>query len=268
MTVVVIFAGIVLLMIYRFYADIRDVYQEVHRAAAPLKTRMLSVPQQYKDILQKYFRYYLHLSPADKVKFERNVCTFIYGKHFIPRGIPAVPVELQVLIAACAVQLTFGLSHVYLRHFRRILVYRDDYFSSITKQYHKGEVNPRFGMIVLSWQSFVEGYINSTDARNLGLHEMAHALRLENIIRNEEYQFFDDELLKQLDDYCHRICYSEEELNDTFFRPYACTNVHEFFAVSVENFFERSEQFKSELPELYSIMVRLLNQDPMALKAG
>ncbi len=35
-----------------------------------------------------------------------------------------------------------------------------------------------------------------------------------------------------------------------------------FFAVAVENFFERSEQFKVEIPELYSVLTKLLNQDP------
>jgi Mlc titration factor MtfA (ptsG expression regulator) len=50
--------------------------------------------------------------------------------------------------------------------------------------------------------------------------------------------------------------------SDTFFRPYACANEHEFFSVAVENFFERSHDFKSVMPELYLIMTRLLNQDP------
>lgn len=53
--------------------------------------------------------------------------------------------------------------------------------------------------------------------------------------------------------------------DDKFFRVYAFRNTHEFFAVVVENFFERSEQFRIEYPELYAIIVRLLNQDPIIL---
>ncbi|MFZ6013111.1 MAG: zinc-dependent peptidase [Bacteroidota bacterium] len=59
------------------------------------------------------------------------------------------------------------------------------------------------------------------------------------------------------------MCNTDYDPADNFFRPYACTNVHEFFAVSVENFFERPAQFKNELPELYDILTQLLKQDPL-----
>jgi MtfA peptidase len=39
-------------------------------------------------------------------------------------------------------------------------------------------------------------------------------------------------------------------------------NEHEFFAVAVENFFERPQEFKNAIPELYAILIKLLNQDP------
>jgi Mlc titration factor MtfA (ptsG expression regulator) len=143
-------------------------------------------------------------------------------------------------------------------------VYPNDYYSSITKRFHKGEVNPRFGIIVLSWQSFVDGFIYPTDSVNLGLHEMAHALRLENMIRNEEYQFFDETLVAQFDEYAHNLCHVVN-WEETFFRPYACANEHEFFAVAVENFFERSREFKTAMPDLYMILSKLLNQDPTSL---
>ena len=112
---------------------------------------------------------------------------------------------------------------------------------------------------------FVESYIKPKDSLNLGLHEMAHALRLENIIRRGEYKFFDDNLIKKLDEYARRVCRNLHEYGN-FFRPYACTNEHEFFSVAIENFFERSAAFKMQIPELYAILTRLLGQDPLKLK--
>jgi len=47
-------------------------------------------------------------------------------------------------------------------------------------------------------------------------------------------------------------------------RAYAATNQEEFFAVAVEYFFERSIEFREQLPELYSVMSGLLDQDPAA----
>jgi MtfA peptidase len=255
--------------IYFLYRkDLKEGIDYADKKAAPIKTRLLPVPQRFRDILLKYFPFYQKLSPSNKSIFEKKLVRFLYSKRFIPRNVAEVTIEAKVLISASAVQLTFGLPNVYLEHFHTILVYPNDYYSSITKRFHKGEVNPLFGMIVISWQSFVDGYIYPTDSFNLGLHEMAHALRLENIIRNEEYNFFDEDLMEKLDSFAHSYCNMPEQKGSNFIRAYACTNVHEFFSVSVENFFERPAAFKAELPELYNILVKLLNQDPGQLTSS
>lgn len=263
-----ILSGVIIVIVFFYREELGQGYSYAGRQTAPVRTLVLPVPQRYREILQKYFPYYQALSADNKSKFEKKVVRFIYGKQFIPRQVDEVTVEAKVLIAASAVQLTFGLPNVYLNFFRRILVYPNDYYSSITKRFHKGEVNPRFGIIVLSWQSFVDGYIQPNDSKNLGLHEMAHALRFENLIRSEDYPPFEAELLQQFDDYAHRVCNDPEFATQTFFRPYACTDEHEFFSVAVENFFERSELFRAEMPELYGILVQLLGQDPINLKVA
>ena len=258
--------AIVIILILRHRKRISYGYRYASRAAAPMKTYILPTPQLYRDILAKYFSYYQTLSPQNKSRFELKLMNFIYGKIFIPRGdIPEVTVEAKVLIAASAVQLTFGLPHVYLRHFSRILVYRNNYYSSLTKRFHKGEVNPRLGVIVLSWQAFIDGYINQTDSINLGLHEMAHALRLEHFLRNPVDPLMDSSTLEKFDYWAAKLC-TDNGVHNNFFRPYACVNADEFFSVAVENFFERPEAFKQNLPELYTIMTRLLNQDPILLR--
>lgn len=42
-------------------------------------------------------------------------------------------------------------------------------------------------------------------------------------------------------------------------------NIEEFFAVAVENFFERPALFKQAQPELYIILAQLFKQDPIKL---
>ena len=216
-----------------------------------------------RKILNKYFSYYKKLPIDEKNKFEQKVQYFIYIKEFIPRKIPRVTEEMKVLIAACAVQLTFGYPKVFLAHFKRILVYPDNYYSTINNTHHKGEVNPRLRAIVLSWKSFVEGYIDLTDGRNLGLHEMAHALRLENNIFNGEHEFLDKHALEEW----HQLATEEikriEIGESRMFRDYAGTNQEEFFSVAVENFFERPEKFKTQMPKLYQNLTLLLRQHPV-----
>ncbi len=216
----------------------------------------------YKAPIEKYLPYYRKLSLPDKVIFEKRVQKFINQKQFIPRGMDRVTDEMKALIAGVAIQLTFGHPSIYFAHFKKILVYPDNYYSEISKRYHKGEVNVG-GLIVLSWKNFVEGFIHDNDGRNLGLHEMAHALRLENAVTNEEFSFLDDDLLKTWTD----LCYQEiEKINNgesAFFRAYAATNSQEFFAVAVENFFERPKEFSAERPKLYDTLAKMLNQDPL-----
>jgi len=262
MQTVVVVVVIVAVGLIRYSRQLKNGYHYVDRQAAPVKVKVLPVPQVYRDVLQKYFKFYQALAPAAQTVFEQKVTLFIYGKQFIPRSIDEVTIEAKVLIAASAVQLTFGLPDYPLRHFNKILVYPNDYYSRITRRFHKGEVNPMFGIIVLSWQSFVDGYIEPHDAFNLGLHEMAHALRLETLMRKTA-TILDEDVFDEFDEHADRVCLQMETAASNVIRPYACRNKHEFFSVAVENFFERPAELFAELPEVYTILTRILRQDPL-----
>jgi len=152
------------------------VYANYLVAANPLIRRYIPsflflrrIEKKYKQSLVKYSSFYNYLSEKDKISFEKRVQKFIDLKQFTPRaGIKEVTPEMKAMIAATAIQLTFGYPNVYFKHFKRILIYPDNYYSTITRAYHKGEVNIR-GIIVLSWKSFHDGFINPTDGINLDL---------------------------------------------------------------------------------------------------
>jgi MtfA peptidase len=219
-------------------------------------------PLKYKKILIAYFAFYNNLDESEKRKFENKLLIFLAGKTFIPRKIPEVTDEMRVLISACAVQLTFALPDITLKHFERILIYPDDYYSTINKTYHKGEVNPAHKLIVISWKAFLEGYITPNDSRNLGIHEMAHALHLENIIRNGEHDFFNKKVLDAFDAMALDACNSHSHPAREVFRNSAFNDSHEFFAVAVEHFFENPDELLQKLPELYTMLAALLKQSP------
>jgi len=221
---------------------------------------------EYQQILAGNFPYYQRLSAQHKKRFEARVQAFIDYKQFIPRNLPAVTAEMKVLIAATAVQITYGLPHIVLQHFSKILIYPDDYYSSINETYHRGEVNPRFGIIVLSWRSFIEGYLNPNDGINLGLHEMAHALHFENAIFNGEANFLEQEVLTLWNQLAQTEINDMIEGRSKFFRAYAASNVWEFFAVAKETFFERTQVMKQAKPELFYCLIRLLKQDPLEIQ--
>lgn len=217
-----------------------------------------------KAPLEKYLRFYQMLPPVEKVQFEKRVQNFIGEKQFIGRGIDIVTDEMKALIAGTAIQLTYGHPSIYFSHFKKILIYPDTYYSQISHTYHKGEVNAG-GIIVLSWTNFVEGFINNDDGVNLGLHEMAHALKLENAISAEENGFIDDNQLDRWARLSSEEIAKAERGESNFFRAYAHVDSQEFFAVAVENFFERPQKFYDWNPELYNTLAAMLRLDTLKM---
>ena len=48
----------------------------------------------------------------------------------------------------------------------------------------------------------------------------------------------------------------------SYLRGYAFSNIQEFWAVSIEAFFENPKELKYYLPDLYRALCNVLNQDP------
>jgi MtfA peptidase len=217
----------------------------------------------YKPYLKQFFPFYNRLNDKDQLLFENRVQKFINLKEFIPRGgLAKVTPMMKVFIAGSAIQLTFGYPSIYFRHFRRILIYPDDYYSRITQRYHKGEVN-RGGIIVVSWSNLRQGFEDHTDGKHLGLHEMAHALRLINVISNNEYGLYNRKVMKEFDAEAHKEMEKIAAGNgSSIFRSYGAVHIEEFFAVAVEMFFEMPEQFRNYNELLYNLMAKVLKIDP------
>lgn len=216
------------------------------------------------QILESKFPYYSRLSDVHKKEFCKKLEMVLTTKEFIGRGgIHVVSQEMELLIGATIVMVTFGWKKLKLPHFRRILIYPNVYYSSISKSYHKGEVNPKLGLIVVSWSSFLEGMSNEKDGLNLGVHEIAHALKLENLIKsNGESDFFNPDTYREYNVFARKELEILSTDSPSFFRAAGGINEHEFFAVAVENFFERPHEFFNYNPDLYGAIVRLLRQDP------
>jgi Mlc titration factor MtfA (ptsG expression regulator) len=215
-------------------------------------------------ILDAQVPYFRRLTIQQQRKFAKRVRDFMDDKDFVGRGMP-ITTEMKVLISATAVQITFGLPHTILLHFRKVYVYPDS-FHSRNGAHHKGEVNPGMRAIVLSWKHFKDGSDDPTDGVHLGLHEMAHALWLEDDIPNYESGFLNQTAKKNWTAAASAFVGESERCKLSIFRNYGCTNTEEFFAVAVEHFFEKPEEFSTKEGELYSRMVELLGQDPYMLQ--
>jgi MtfA peptidase len=222
----------------------------------------LLIRARLEPLLRRYSSYYSRLTD-NRSEFKRSVWEFIRQNEFIPREDLKIKLPLKVIIASHAVQLSFRLSDNAYDYYDKIIVYKDYYLSRLTNRFHKAEVNPGLKVIVFSVKGIFESLKREDDGLNVLLHEFAHALWLEQLLMHREYEVFDKQHFEDI-----RLMIGSEinkHANDEthFFRKYAFANEAEFFAVAVENFFERSEQFRNRMPELYESLVDLFNQDPL-----
>ncbi|MGZ4035028.1 MAG: zinc-dependent peptidase, partial [Bacteroidia bacterium] len=217
-----------------------------------------------ENILTQKFSYYQNLDESEKKRFVKRTKEFIKIKEFYPSGGMEITDEMIILISASAIQLTFGLNEYLLDSFSKIFIYPKEYYSKYDKLYHKGEANLN-GVIAFSWQHFVEGYDNLKDNLNLGLHEMAHALRFDKFKNESADSFFSSYFEKW-----HMVSKDEflrlKDGKPSFFREYGGTNINEFFSVCVECFFESPLEFSKVQPEIFKHMSILLNQNPLTCK--
>lgn len=232
-----------------------------------LRFRFYYAPIFHRFINHKY-DYYSKLSWPMKMKFLRTMRdNYTYFK-FIPRDKIKITRAMKAIISCAAAQLVLFLPSEGLSYYTKIIVYPDYYNSRITHKRHKGEVNPGMRLIVFSWRGIAEGLKDKEDGINLLLHEFAHALWLEHKIMGHSYTVLDDALITRFENYAEAEMAQLAANEEHFFRKYAFQNIEEFFAVAVENFFERSLKFQQAQPELYRILAALFNQDPITLHAS
>jgi len=232
-----------------------------------LRFRFYYAPIFHRFINHKY-AYYSALPWPVKMKFLRTMRDNYTYFEFISRDKTRITRAMKAIISCAAAQLVLFLPSEGLSYFRKIIVYADYYDSIITHRRHKGEVNPGLRIIVFSWRGIAEGMKDKEDGINLLLHEFAHALWLEHKIMGHSYTVLDAELIAEFETYAEKEMTHLAANEEHFFRKYAFQNIEEFFAVAVENFFERSAKFQQAQPELYRILVALFKQDPISLHAS
>ncbi len=216
----------------------------------------------YHSIVSRYLRYYNRLSHEEQHRFLFRTFLFRKSKRFHYIEVNEA-MEMPVLISAVAIQLTFGLEKYYLNYFKDIYVLKDDYHYGFYSRPFQGHVD--HSGIYLSWDNFLKGVNGLSPNCNVGLHEMGHALAYVNFItQTEEDKHFKKEF-KNFSKVARPIFESMQTGAKNILGDYAGTNYHEFWAVSVEVFFENPIRMRHELPALYAAMSNLLKQDPIVV---
>lgn len=222
---------------------------------------LLHTVMEYSRIISQFIPYFTTLSSSEKQRFIKRTWYFRNSKIFHYIGLEEKS-EIPVLVSAAAVQLTFGLRRYKLGYFKHIYIMPDAYQFEKPGDLYIGHVSPKG--IYLSWKHFLQGYENAADNVNVAIHEMAHALEYNNFMDHADadpkfradFQLFPVVYGPAI---AHMIT-----TRRSYLRSYAYTNIREFWAVSVESFFENPAALKSAMPELYYVICEILKQDPLA----
>ena len=206
---------------------------------------------------------YHRFTPEEKKDFLKRFAWFKSKKPFVFYGGIVNQEQIKAYVSASAALVTMGFKdYRFENSISRVIVYPDTYYSRIGRNHHIGEFNPNLKVLVFSATDLEKGFKIPNDNRNLGIHEIAHALMFETRKKTSwEAKRFKVGLARI------KKIYEQEEFQkklaeSTYFRAYGKTNFYEFFAVITENFYETPSAMAKNHPDLFITLTRMLNFVP------
>jgi MtfA peptidase len=239
-------------------------------------------PSDWLDIIKRRVALFPRLSKTDQAELLGHIQVFLAEKRFEGCAGLEINDEIRVTIAAQACLLLLHRRTDYFPRLLTILVYRSTYL--VEEQRHiegpiweegkmsrLGETGRTMGSMVLAWDAVRSGADDPSDGKNVVLHEFAHQLDYENdpadgapTLPTHEQQLSWCEVMTTE---FASLRAADDTGIPTLLDTYGATNPAEFFAVSVEAFFERPAALSSKHPRLYAELRCYFNQNPIEYSA-
>lgn len=239
---------------------IKYVFTKDHYDLYRIKRKYRIQEDELEAFLESKFRYFKNLSAEGRRKCMARMWKVFHDSEFVGYQGVEITDEIKYCVIFSKIQLTYGLNLFQFDKFKKFILYPESFYSKFFETELKG-LTSGSGFITLSWKDFEHGYLVHNDKFNLGLHEMAHALRLELDSRNIPGKM--RKYSNKFDRHAIREMNLLERGAPDVLRDYAMTNDEEFFAVCVEYFFEVPDLLRDLKPEIYTSLRLMLNQDPL-----
>jgi MtfA peptidase len=236
-------------------------------------------PERFRELILRRVPCATLLSEQELSKLEALVRIFNSEKSFEAAGGLELSEEMRVIIAARACLLLLEraqLDSPLYPGLDTIIVYPSTYSARVQEregyvvvegeQARLGESWTR-GVVVLSWDAVQAADESPSDGHDVVLHEFAHQLDAEDgemdgtpeLGALERYAVWSKvagaEYAALVDDV--------ERHRQPSIDPYGATNAPEFFAVVVEQFFEKPRQLSTRHPALYRELAGFFRFDPV-----
>jgi MtfA peptidase len=235
-------------------------------------------PKKWLTLIQRHIVFFRRLSASDRGELLGHIQVFLAEKRFEGCSGFAITDEVRVTIAAQACLLLLHRRTDYFPNLLTILVYPLSYMVEERRQigehlweegtvHRLGETGRRMGSLVLSWGAVKQGAADPSDGKNVVLHEFAHQLDFENDavdgvpgLATREQQLAWAAVMRS--EYAS-LRAADESGVPTLLDTYGATDPAEFFAVSVEAFFEQPHALRAHHPKLYAELRSYFRQDPV-----
>ncbi|CAL1519278.1 M90 family metallopeptidase [Chitinophaga sp. MM2321] len=234
------------------------------------KLKKVSVPEDYRNLLQTHVRYYQQLTETDKLRFEDKVQRFLKRTHIEGIGTAVEPLD-RVLVAASAIIPIFGFKDWEYFNLTNVILYPDTFDESYQFEGNRRNIlgmvgsGPLNGQMILSRSALRDGFSNITDKSNTAIHEFVHLLdKTDGAIDGLPTKLLEHSYSIPWMKLVHQTIHDMSE-GRTDINPYGAINEGEFFAVISEYFFERPDLLAEQHPDLYAMLTRIFQQDPLKI---
>ncbi len=223
-------------------------------------------PTEWEEILQREVVFFRALEGEDQAHFRRELQVFLGEKLITGIGFD-LDMTTRVLTAASAVIPIFGFPDWEWDQISEVLVYPDRFdqayaFEGDNERNTLGMVGTGAlnRLMILSKPDLLAGFRNSTDKRNVGVHEFAHLVdKSDGVIDGLPGVGLERAAIGPWIELVRRKM-EEIRRGDSDINPYGLTNEAEFFAVACEYFFERPGLMERKHPELFTMLSKVFSQ--------
>lgn len=221
-----------------------------------------SLPDNYKEILNDYIRFYRQLDDEGKKHFEERVEHFLTSVKIT--GVNAVAEDIDViLIASAAIIPVFAIRDWQYINLHEILLYPGSFNEDFDQGGKDRPISGMVGsgpmqhmMVINKWQ-LRQGFINNQDAHNTAIHEFIHLIdKMDGTMDGVPEIILERKYVQQWK-HLMETKIMEMKKSGSDIDMYGATSPAEFFAVISEYFFEQPAELKQNHPEIYKMLERI-----------
>ncbi|MAT52871.1 MAG: hypothetical protein CMN32_00210 [Saprospirales bacterium] len=218
------------------------------------------LPPGLRKMLEAKLPYYRRLPEPLQQRFRQRMAMYMHAHEFKAQGMESMPIDLQAIIAATAVQVSFGQEDFLMEPYEHIIVYPHPFPSpQFPEKWHTCEIYDEDGVILFSAEQLMISFMDPQKHFHIGLYEYARVFR--RCHSEMSWPAWAEEDWPKLE--------QVSGMKLSYLRKWIGLPDLDIGAVAVAHFFVFPERFKAVFPERYEMFIRnFYRRTPPAAEAS